>query len=477
MKKKIWVALLASIVIGALCSGMALAAERTKVVLWDYSGEQVEFWKNHEAEFEQANPDIDFEHVAYAQAQYDQSLILAMQSGSGPDIFQLRPEVEPRDYIANGWIMPLDEYLDEEYLKRFDPRILVEGVTYFNGKLYGLIQIDRFLYMNGLMFYNKEVLRQAGLDPEKDIPTTFSEFRGACKKVTEAGNGEFFGLGLSGNPPSEVDRILSGLFTTATVASADTRYGWTGFDWRDGKYKGSDAEHQEVVQLLIDIAKDGSLVPGWNSLDKAGVRALFGENKIAFYFDGVWMPSVWADSGYPDIDFGVGLTPVPDGGRRAYRVMSAPKGIRVVNAATKDPEKTARVFQWINGPEIQQVFFEEFGQFGSIPSLDYSKADWFQQRQLEIGEIEVRVGPEVTFRNPDAAKVQKPNVTPGLAELTAAAIEKQDLNFYITEAQRWDELSQQELERNIKKALDEGANVSMEDFIFPDWDPMKDYAN
>ena len=33
----------------------------------------------------------------------------------------------------------------------------------------------------------------------------------------------------------------------------------------------------------------------------------------------------------------------------------------------------------------------------------------------------------------------------------------------------------EQLERNIEKARSEGADVNTDDFIFPDWDPMKNY--
>ncbi|MCP4940534.1 MAG: extracellular solute-binding protein, partial [Planctomycetaceae bacterium] len=78
--------------------------------------------------------------------------------------------------------------------------------------------------MNGNMFYNPVLFEKAGLDPEKDMPKTFSEFREVCKKITEAGDGEFYGLGLAANPASsEFGRIFGGLITRATVPSADNR--------------------------------------------------------------------------------------------------------------------------------------------------------------------------------------------------------------------------------------------------------------
>ncbi|MCP4402572.1 MAG: extracellular solute-binding protein [bacterium] len=476
MKKNVLAMLLTGLMVLSFC-GNVLAADKVKITFWDYSMETVDFWEKNGAEFEKANPDIDFVYAPVAQAEYDQGLLLALQSGAGPDLFALRPGMEPREMIESGWLLPLDGLLEEEYINLFDPRTLVENVSYIDGKLYGFIQLNRYVYMNGNMFYNPVLFEKAGLDPEKDMPKTFSEFREVCKKITEAGNGEFYGLGLAANPAhSEFGRIFGGLVTTATVASADNRYGWIGFDWRDGKYSAADAEHQEVVQLLMDLNQDGSLVPGWISMGRDDIRALLGQNRVAFYFDGVWLPGVMKKNGFTDLELGWAPVPVPDSGRKAYRVMGSPRGIRAINAATEHQEEALRVYKWLNGPEMQKAYFDVFGQFPSILSIDLPDLTKDQKRQLEIAELEVRTGPEPALKNPQAARVERPDVRPNLVELAVAAIEKGDMDYYIAEAANWDKMSQEKLAENIKAAQDAGIDVSMDDFIFPDWDPLDNYT-
>jgi hypothetical protein len=70
--------------------------------------------------------------------------------------------------------------------------------------------------------------------------------------------------------------------------------------------------------------------------------------------------------------------------------------------------------------------------------------------------------------------VQWPSVQ-RLGELYSAALAN-DEEYYLREASTWDEQMGVQLERNIEKARSEGADVSMDDFIFPDWNPLENYT-
>ena len=48
-----------------------------------------------------------------------------------------------------------------------------------------------------MYFYNKNVLKEAGID-ESQLPKTRSEFIDVCRKISDAGNGKYFGIIDSG---------------------------------------------------------------------------------------------------------------------------------------------------------------------------------------------------------------------------------------------------------------------------------------
>lgn len=61
----------------------------------------------------------------------------------------------------------------------------------YNGEIYGLAAQPGV----SSLFWNKDLVKQARLDPEK-APETWDEFVENVKKVTEAGNGKFYGGGV-----------------------------------------------------------------------------------------------------------------------------------------------------------------------------------------------------------------------------------------------------------------------------------------
>jgi multiple sugar transport system substrate-binding protein len=178
--------------------------------------------------------------------------------------------------------------------------------------------------------------------------------------------------------------------------------------------------------------------------------------------------------GYEDLDFGIAYVPVPDSGRRSYRYMSLAKGSVFMSSQSENPEAAAEVYKWLHGEEFQKANFDQNGVFPGNKEVDTSNATWFQKRFLEIADEVVRNHPEPVTQNPDAGKVQWPSVSPRIGEIYSAALLKGE-DYFLKEAQVWNEKMAEQLERNIEKAQSEGADVNKDDFIFPDWDPMKNY--
>lgn len=463
-----------SIILIVMLLAVPAMAAKTKVTIWNWSQEQKDFYEEAIAEFESANPDIDLEWITYVQDQYGQSLPLALRGGNGPDIYWVAPEANPINFVEKGWAAPIGDYIDTKFLNQFNENLFVEGSMYFGGELYTLPFYDRAKKMNGLMFINNEVFKKAGLDPVKDVPKTFADLRDVTKKITEAGNGEYYGIVWGGKPGREIHRILNGLLTTAAPASCDVRYDLAGFDYRDGKFKLSNDNHVEVYELLQGIVDDGSIIPGWSSMDKPTARHMFGQGKVAIYFDGVWMKNVWAGMGYENLDFGVYGAPVPDSGRRAYRSVGIPHGDVFVNAETEDMDKTMKVYRWLHSAEFQTDLYERFKENLANENIDYSVVDDpYLERIIEIYEENVIVHPVPTSKNPAAGAVEWPAVSPDWDDVYASALQS-DMDF-VDLAREWDEKMTQKLEQNIKKANDEGYDVSLDDFIFPDWNPLEDY--
>ena len=110
-------------------------------------------------------------------------LLLAMAGGNAPDIYQCWFHIIQSD-IRNGFLMPLDEWLgpgghDWEGWARVPE--LWRRVASANGHVYGLPSASVAYY--GII-YRKDLVREAGLDPERP-PETWEAFWRWCQALTD----------------------------------------------------------------------------------------------------------------------------------------------------------------------------------------------------------------------------------------------------------------------------------------------------
>lgn len=118
-------------------------------------------------------------------------LLLAMAGGNAPDIYNCWFHIIQND-IANGFLMPLDRWLGEagnnwEGWQRIPP--LWHQVATKDGHLYGLPAASVAYY--GII-YRKDLVREAGLDPEI-TPQTWDDFITWCRQLTTS-NRRAFGV-------------------------------------------------------------------------------------------------------------------------------------------------------------------------------------------------------------------------------------------------------------------------------------------
>ena len=112
-------------------------------------------------------------------------LLLAMAGGNAPDIYQCWFHIIQSD-IRNGFLMPLDEWLgpggrDWEGWARVPN--LWRRVATAEGHVYGLPSASVAYY--GII-YRKDLVRAAGLDPERP-PETWEAFWRWCQALTDPG--------------------------------------------------------------------------------------------------------------------------------------------------------------------------------------------------------------------------------------------------------------------------------------------------
>ncbi len=111
------------------------------------------------------------------------ALMLALAGGTAPDIYKVWFHVLRHD-VSQGFIYPLDEWITPPTTTTTN---LWDHVRTCDGHVWALPTPATAYY--GIV-YRKDLVREAGLDPEKP-PRTWTEFRAWCQAVTRPGRRAF----------------------------------------------------------------------------------------------------------------------------------------------------------------------------------------------------------------------------------------------------------------------------------------------
>lgn len=133
------------------------------------------------ADFETANPDISV--TAVYSGNYDDTRVRALSALNSGEPAQLSVmfSIDAYDLIEQDLIIPFDDLVsDASWLDSFYPALMANGKI--EGKTWGI----PFQRSTIVAYYNKDLFREAGLDPE-EAPTTWDELINAGKALTKDG--------------------------------------------------------------------------------------------------------------------------------------------------------------------------------------------------------------------------------------------------------------------------------------------------
>ncbi|NBK22785.1 MAG: extracellular solute-binding protein [Spirochaetia bacterium] len=164
----------------------------TEIVYWQYFYEtKKDLMDKLIVMFEERNPDIKVTQQTFPYENYNTKVASSVPSGQGPNVINLFYGWLPL-YIDSGYLQPLPEsvFPNARIEQEFFP--LVEAAK-FDGKYYALPTAVRSL----ALFWNKDLFKAAGLDPEVP-PTTMDEMVAFAKKIAKTDkSGNYLQAGMS----------------------------------------------------------------------------------------------------------------------------------------------------------------------------------------------------------------------------------------------------------------------------------------
>ena len=230
-------------------------------------------------------PDYEVEWVNWGWSEpLDQKQRSLFAAGEIPDV--VAGETFIPTYANEGLLAPLPEDIVNSVYPSFlwnDPEGNPVAVAYRTSIF--------------LLFYNKDLMAAAGLDPETP-PTTWEEWKEMSDAITAAGNGEFYGGGIPTFPHA------------GGALRATPFFRQSGTDFAiDGTENLSDPMLQDTLQFIREMNANFPEGLG-NGADESPLWDAFNNGTIGFAVDGGWRA---AECIKADLNWGVCPLPTRDG--------------------------------------------------------------------------------------------------------------------------------------------------------------------
>lgn len=164
-----------------------------------YSTAVEQWWKDRDAEWTAAYPNITIQHEQVSYGDLNTKLQTYVASGSAPDIMMGKGDFI-LSYVFNNIALNLSDYMSQAYIDDLTPTVKAQQLV--NGKLYA----SAWETSQTLLSFNKDLFAKAGVQTPPETPDisgawTWDEFNEAAKKLTAAlnpsGNGPVWALASS----------------------------------------------------------------------------------------------------------------------------------------------------------------------------------------------------------------------------------------------------------------------------------------
>lgn len=251
-----------------------------------------------------------------------QKLSTVLSVGEGPDMVAMATERIGTYAEPGAFVDVSDAYTTGIIEEAAVPEALKENLKY-EGKYYGVPMNFATL----LLYYNKTIFEEAGLDPETP-PASWEELEQYAQKIVE--NTDSYGFDMAVKETTPMWCIML--------------WGNGGEIIKDGKAVLNSKENVETVTRWAENIRDKKFGP--EVLTGGEIDKLFESQKLGMYFCGPWATGGFEHAG---IDFGVAQAPAGP----AQQVTQANAVGMYLTSSSKQKEAVYDFFRWWNSEETQ----------------------------------------------------------------------------------------------------------------------------
>ncbi|MBS1302727.1 sugar ABC transporter substrate-binding protein [Loktanella sp. SALINAS62] len=327
----------------ALIAGPAFAQEQVELDLWTID-DPGEYHYVMAEEYMAANPNVTINLRTVQFQDMVNDLARSIATGDAPDITYIdNPEVAL--FASRGMLMDLSPYIAESDVVNVDdifPGPLA-SVTYEDG-IYGLPRGANTI----ALYYNADLFRAAGLDPDAP-PTTWDALYETAQTLTNPDE-NIYGIAFSAKNSEE------GTFQFLPWVQM------TGGNFDNIATDGAERALNLWKQMIDErLASPDTLIRSqWDS------TGTFNAGSAAMVISGPWeIPRMSQDA---DFDWRVALLPVPEEG--AERASALGEGDNVILANTDQPDAAFAFLEFLYG-DMDRVW----NDFGYLPASNVEVVD------------------------------------------------------------------------------------------------------
>jgi raffinose/stachyose/melibiose transport system substrate-binding protein len=342
------------------------ASAPTTLTFWQYVGFHVDVQKEIAEEYKaQGDPNVSLEITAYPGLNEQRTAVKAALAAASPtpDIIAVEPGADTVDYLANGGIISMNKFFEEdpEFKASFWPNAL--SLLTINGQTVSVPAVTNTV----VVYYNKKMFAENGVQ----VPETWEDLQKAA--------GVFNGKGIAPMVyPAGQDRNFPNFpfFTVAGGMKLDSKV-------RDadlGKLEWTSPEMMQVAEKAEEIVKSDAMIKGAIGIKEPDAIGIFSTGKSAMMWGGQWLRTSTRAALPPDFDLGIFPFPaVMAGGPKP--VLSSTGITLTVNSKSKNPELAFEMIRAITGVRGKVTYSSRLGISPNGPINEPSLA--FQMSRLK----------------------------------------------------------------------------------------------
>ncbi len=297
------------------------ADETVELTMGSWRTDDVQQMNNLLAAYKQVAPNVNITFQPTNPPDYNATLRLQLDSGSGPDLMYARSYATGQELFEAGYFADCTDI--PGLMDNFTASNLAPWQTR-DGKMFAV----PFAAVSHAVYYNKDVFAAEGLS----MPATWDEFIAVCKALKDKGI-----TPLANGVADEWDILecfFLGMLPNYVGGSAER------VKYESGEKKLND---ENFVNAYTDLASVAPYLPdGFESVTYNDSQVLFNTQAAAMFVDGSWTAGV-----YDGAPFEWGVFAIPARNAADTAICFHPDMAITMNAASTHPEEAKAFLTWL----------------------------------------------------------------------------------------------------------------------------------